>query len=162
MTDIAYHFTVTTKPPTSKGQMQPFNALKIGRGSYLHRVKEGKVTTIDATHLLRRFAADQALSVAHLWDMPKIVRDYLTKLDEGKRAAAQYAALDAAQDAANWAADAAWAAAVAAADAAAWYAAVRTAAARAADCAAARTAALDAARVDFNARVELAFQEMTQ
>jgi hypothetical protein len=158
-----YHFTITTERPTSKRQMQPFDALKIGRGSYLHRVKEGKVTTIDATHLLRRFAADQALSVAHLWDMPGIVRDYLTTLDEGKRAAAQYAALDAAQDAANWAA---WAAAVAAAEAAAWatawYAAVRTADAWAAACAAARTAALDAARVDFNARVERAFEGVTQ
>jgi hypothetical protein len=153
-----YHFTITTERPTSKRQMQPFDALKIGRGSYLHRVKEGKVTTIDATNLLRRFAADQALSVAHLWDMPKIVRDYLTKLDEGKRKAAQYAALYAAQEAPDWAA---WAAASAAADAARADAdgAADGAAARAADGAAARTAALDAARADFNARVVRAFED---
>lgn len=54
---------------------------------------------IDATHLLRRFAADQALSVSHLWDMPEVVREYLTTLDESKRTAA-WAASDAA-----WAAD---------------------------------------------------------
>lgn len=47
---------------------------------------------IDATHLLRRFAADQALIVAHLWDMPAIMREYLETLDESKRATARAAA----------------------------------------------------------------------
>lgn len=47
---------------------------------------------IDATHLLRRFAADQALSVANLWAMPPVVRRYLETLDESLRAAAGYAA----------------------------------------------------------------------
>ena len=37
-------------------------------------------------------AADQALSVAHLWDMPDIVREYLTTLDESKRVDAAEAA----------------------------------------------------------------------
>jgi len=41
--------------------------------------------SIDATTLLLRFAADQALSVAHLWEMPDSVRDYLTTLDETAR-----------------------------------------------------------------------------
>ena len=96
------------------------------------------LATIDATHLLRRFAADQALSVAHLWNMPEIVREYLTTLDESKRKAAGAAALDAAW----YAAGAAWYAADAAWDAA-WYAAGA------------------AARADFNSRVERAFKEMT-
>jgi hypothetical protein len=54
---------------------------------------------IDAEHLLRRFAADQALSVKHLWNMPGIVLEYLTTLDETKRAAAWEAARAATGDA---------------------------------------------------------------
>jgi hypothetical protein len=188
---------------------QPFDALKYAPGPYLHRVRVGGqiveqddkgastertiLATIDATHLMRRFAADQALSVAHLWNMPEVVREYLTTLDERKLDAA--VAAEAADWAAAWAAAraAAWAAARAAeaaaeaadwaaADAAvaAWYAAARAAAAwvaraageaaaRAAEAAAraaagdaARAAALAAARADFNARVERAFDGVTQ
>ena len=64
---------------------------------------------INAEHLLRRFAADQALSVVHRWDMPEVVRDYLTTLDYSKQAAARDAAR-AAMDATWAAARAAWAA----------------------------------------------------
>ena len=62
----------------------------------------------DATEFeMRRFARLAALDVAHLWDMPAIVREYLETGDETKRAAALDAALDAA-----------WAAALAARNAA--------------------------------------------
>ena len=37
-------------------------------------------------------ACQQALSVAHLWNMPRIVREYLETQDESKRAAACAAA----------------------------------------------------------------------
>jgi hypothetical protein len=166
----------------------PFDALRYAPGPYLHRVRVGGqiveqddkgastertiLATIDATHLMRRFAADQALSVAHLWNMPQIVRDYLTTLDDTKRAAARAAAAEAAARAAAEAA-AAWTAV----DAAAWdprdaaLDAARAAryavwdAARAAAARAARAAALDAARAtaraDFNSRVVRAFKEMT-
>ena len=103
------------------------------------------VATIDATHLLRRFAADQALSVAHLWDMPDVVRDYLMTLDEDKRAAAWAAARDAARATAR-------ATARAAARAAAWAAAAWAAAAWAAE-----DAHLTKAATDFNERVNAAF-----
>ena len=89
---------------------KPHQALQYAPGPMLHKVRYGGtiqrqedkgcssertiLATIDATHLLRRFAADQALSVAHLWDMPQVVRDYLTSLDEGLRAAARDAAWD--------------------------------------------------------------------
>ncbi len=104
---------------------RPAHALQYAPGPMLHKVIYGGdvqlqddkgcsqewtiLATIDATHLLRRFAADQALSVAHLWDMPQIVRDYLTTLDDGIRDAAWYAARYAA-----WATtkDAAWDAAM--------------------------------------------------
>ena len=58
---------------------------------------------------MRAHACWCALTVAHLWDMPVIVREYLETQDESKRAAARAAAWDAAWDAA-WAAtqDAAW------------------------------------------------------
>jgi len=99
---------------------------------------------IDVSDTLRRFACDQALSVARLWDMPAIVREYLETTDESKRAAAEDAAYAAAGDAAYAAAwdaagAAAWGAARAAAGAAAWGAA------RAAASAAAWGAAGDAA-----------------
>ena len=153
---------------------QPFDALQYVPGALLHRVVFGGdvqeqddkgvssertiLATIDATHLLRRFAADQALSVSHLWPMPDAVREYLTGLDESKRAAARDAAWDAARDAAwDAARDAAWAAARAAAWAAARAAA--WAAAEAAAEAAAWAAARDAARKEFNTRVEAAFAE---
>ena len=79
---------------------------------------------IDATDVLRKFARRCALDVAHLWDMPPVVRRFLETGDETIRAAARDAARDA-RDAA-WAAqaarDAAWAA-----WAAAWAAAPRAA-----------------------------------
>ncbi len=100
--------------------------------------------SIDATEILRSFARQCALDVAHLWNMPAVVRGYLENGDESKRAAAwdaaRAAAWAAARDAA-WAA--AWAAAGDAARAAAWAAARD--AARAAAWAAARDAAGDAA-----------------
>jgi hypothetical protein len=55
----------------------------------------------DVTALLRLYARKQALSVAHLWDMPKVVRDYLETGDEALRAAAEAAAWAAARDAAR-------------------------------------------------------------
>ena len=73
---------------------------------------------------MRRFARLAALDVAHLWDMPAIVREYLETGDETKCDAARDAARAAAQDAARaamyaaraaWVAGAAWAAAWAAA-----------------------------------------------
>lgn len=128
------------------------------------------VATVDATHLLRRFAADQALSVAHLWDMPDVVRDYLMTLDEDNRAAAWAAseaawwAAEAARNAAC-AADAAEAAAGEAARNAAWVAEAAAAwAASEAARFAARFAAwaeeaahLTKAATDFNERVNAAF-----
>ena len=79
---------------------------------------------IDATGVLRAFACKCALDVAHMWDMPPIVRKYLETGDESIRDAARDAAWDAAWDAARDAArDAAWAAARAAARAPAWAAA---------------------------------------
>ena len=71
---------------------------------------------LDATDLLREFARRCALDVAHLWDAPGIVLNYLRTGDESIRDAAWAAARDAAWDAAR---DAAWAAALAAARAAA-------------------------------------------
>ena len=114
---------------------------------------------------LRAFARWCALSVAHLWDMPAIVREYLTTGDESKRDAARAAtwaaARDAARDAARAAAwDAAWAAARDAAWDAAWaaaWAAARDAARDAAwdaAWAAAWAAAGDAARAAQNAELE--------
>ena len=100
---------------------------------------------------MRRFAADQALSVAHLWDMPQIVREYLTTLDESKRNAAWDAARSAAWSAARnarnaWDAWDAWDASWSARSAA-WNAAWD----------AARDAAWDAG-VEFDRRVYEAFQ----
>ena len=60
---------------------------------------------IDATALLRVFARQCALDVAHLWDMPPVVRQYLETGDESLRVAARDAAY-AAADAAVYAADA--------------------------------------------------------
>ena len=99
------------------------------------------IAAYDATAELRAFARRCALDVAHLWNMPVIVRKYLETGDESKRAAAWDAAWDAAGDA-TWGAawDAAGAAAGAAARDAAWDAA------RAAAGDAARAAAWDAAR----------------
>lgn len=100
----------------------PWRALQYAPGALLHKVEVGGnvmevsndkgvssertiLASKDATQLLRRFAADQALSVAHLWPMPDVVREYLTGLDEDKRDAAWDAAWDAARDAARPAAE---------------------------------------------------------
>jgi len=101
------------------------------------------VAMLDTTtteRLLREFARWCALSVAHLWDMPDVVRRYLETGDETIRDAASAAAWAAVRDAA-W--DAAWDAARDAARDAAWDAA--SAAARDAAWAAVRDAAWDAA-----------------
>jgi hypothetical protein len=103
------------------------------------------IASIDATHLLRRFAADQALGVSHLWDMPEVVRDYLTTLDETKRVTSNSAASTAAKRAVRpWACYATRMAAWESAEAAAWESA--EAAAMGAAWAAAKAAARDAAR----------------
>ncbi len=154
---------------------EPFDALQYAPGVKLHlvtyggKIVEGKdkgcssertiLKSINAEQLLRRFAADQALSVKHLWSMPTVVENYLLTLDETLRQAAW-----AATRAAAW--DAAWAAAWAAAEDAAWAAAWAAARAAAGDAAwaaaedAARAAAGDAAlaaRKEFNQRVYKAF-----
>lgn len=142
----------------------PFQALPYAPGPLLHKVRIGGtiretkgdkgvssertiLATVDATQLLRRFAADQALSVAHLWPMPDVVREYLTGLDEAKRSAAESAAESAAGSAATNAAwNAAWTAESAARSAA--ESAARSAARSAAESAkeiAARSAATNAA-----------------
>lgn len=66
------------------------------------------IARMDATPLLRYFARMQALSVAHLWDPPQVVLDYLMTGDESLRFAARFAAGAAARAAAG---AAAWAAA---------------------------------------------------
>ena len=99
---------------------KPHQALKFARGALLHIVECDRIEreddfklicrertiikSMDATDLLRRFAADQALSVAYLWDMPDIVRKYLTTIDDGLREDAWRSAQDAAM--AAW--DAVW------------------------------------------------------
>ncbi len=118
------------------------------------------IAMADATETLRAFARLCALDVAHLWDMPDIVRRYLETGDESIRAAARAAARDAAW-AAAWAAarvaawDAAWDAAWAAAWDASWAAAraAAWAAARVAARVAARDAAVDAAMGAQNTRL---------
>ncbi len=76
---------------------------------------------LDATDLLREFTRKCALDVAHLWEMPSIVRQYLETGDETIRAAAEAVAWAAAEVTAGvtaraaataaraaWAAEAAW------------------------------------------------------
>ena len=109
---------------------------------------------IDGTKLLREFARRCALDVAHLWDMPSVVRDYLETGNETIRAAARGVAVMADAWAAAMAAKGgAHAAASAAARAAVWAITAASAArgdaawgvAWAAAWAAARDAANDAA-----------------
>jgi len=73
---------------------------------------------IDTTEILKAFARRVALDVAHLWDAPEVVLEYLKTGNESLRDAARSAAWSAAWSAAD-AADAAWSAARSAADAAA-------------------------------------------
>ena len=120
----------------------------------------------DLTAVFRRFAAEQALSVAHLWDPPAVVMEYLMAAAAGQdrtdiRSLAGDAAYAVARDAAWAARDAAWAARAAAwaarvaAYAAAWAAAGAAGAARAAvwdaGAAGAAGAARDAASKRFGA-----------
>ena len=102
----------------------------------------------DATEGLRYFARMQALSVAHLWEPPDVVLDYLMTGDEVNRDAARASAWSAARDAAR---AVAWSAAWDAARASAW------AAARDAALDAARAVAWSAARADWHTLVADAF-----
>ena len=95
----------------------PFDALKYApgpnlalveaRGTVLEQADKGCSTyrriikRFDATELLRDQARKSALTVIHLWDAPKIVREYLETGDESKRAAAWAAARTAAVAAAR-------------------------------------------------------------
>jgi len=126
---------------------------------------------VDASVVMRAFARRCALDVAHMWDMPDVVREYLTTGDESIRDAARAAARDAAWDAARAAAsaaaraaarDAAWDAARDAAWDAAWDAARDAAwdAARAAAWAAAWAAARDSARAAQNEYFESMLMEL--
>ena len=106
---------------------------------------------VDGKKLLRKFARTCTLDVAHLWKMPKVVRQYLETGDEALRAVASAVASDAA-----WAAVSAVASAVA--RAATWAAASAAASAAAAGAAnaaawAARAAARDAASDAQNVRL---------
>jgi hypothetical protein len=94
---------------------------------------------VDASAVMRAFARRCALDVAHLWDMPPLVRSYLETGEESIMDAALAAALAAAR-----------AAALAAARAAAWDAAL----------AAARAAARDAARDAQNNHLEPLLMEI--
>ena len=62
----------------------------------------------DISPVLRQFARDCAISVAHLWDVPEIVREYLVSGDETLRSAAESAAWASVRSAAE---SAAWASA---------------------------------------------------
>ena len=145
----------------------PFDALQYAPGSRLHKVElEGDLVphgnpadkhvgrrrrilaSIDATELLRGFSRWCALQVIHLWDAPKVVREYLETGDESKRAAAWDAARAAAE---KVAAEKAYAA-----SAAAWAAAEKAvyAASAARDASAAAGAAQ---RQEFRRRVNEAF-----
>lgn len=97
------------------------------------------IAAIDATEILRSFARQCALDVAHLWSMPAVVQEFLDTGDETKRDAARAAAWVVARSAAR---DAALAAARNDARSAAMNAA--WSAARATARAAARAAALAA------------------
>lgn len=87
------------------GSAHPLDALKYAPGSTLcYDEYRGKIIEhgdpvdkfvgeqrrilrrMDATELLRYFARMQAVSVAHLWDAPDVVLDYLMTGDESLRA----------------------------------------------------------------------------
>ena len=93
----------------------PFDALRYAQGSFLDLI-EGpddaiahgdpvdkyagswriRIASIDATNLLREFACRCALDVAHVWQMPDVVRMYLDGTDRSDpaRAAARAAGWD--------------------------------------------------------------------
>jgi hypothetical protein len=56
---------------------------------------------IDISDVLREFVRKQALSVAHLWDMPEVTKKYLETGNESIRFAARSAAIAAAWDASS-------------------------------------------------------------
>lgn len=130
-----------------------FDALGFAPGNMLHRVecrdirgresdkfvcRERRILwSLDAEPVLRAFSRRVALDVAHLWDMPTVVREYLETGNEDLRDAARNVTRAATWDAAM---DAAWAAARYDAWAAAWAAATDAARYDA------RDAATDAAR----------------
>ena len=87
---------------------EPWDALQNAPGNHLHRVelrgelqphgdpidkwvgRERRILkSLDCEYFLRRYAKDQALIVAHRWDMPDIVREYLEGDDESLRAEAE-------------------------------------------------------------------------
>lgn len=111
---------------------RPIDAISYARGPILCAVElHGDITydddkacatsrhtlwMADATDVLRYFARWCALDVAHLWEAPQTVVDFLKTGDESKRAAAWNAARNTTWDAARIAAwdagsDSAWAAA---------------------------------------------------
>ena len=130
--------------------LEPFDALQFAPGNTLCLVEMGGtiihgddklvatertiICRMDAEEMLRYYARMQALSVAHLWDIPDVVLEYLMTSNEEIREAA-------------W--DAAWAAAGPATWAAAWATAGN----------AAMSAARSAARKDFNDLVYECFSE---
>jgi hypothetical protein len=93
--------------------VDPFDALRFAPGETLCLVRIGGevlhdhdklvcsertiVARMDATDMLRYSARMQAASVAHLWDAPDVVLDYLMTGDEVLRAAARDAAWAAAR-----------------------------------------------------------------
>ena len=82
----------------------------------LQRTANTSEVGVDASAVMRAFARRCALDVAHLWDMPPLVRSYLETGEES--------IMDAAGAAAAWAA--AWDAAWRPRGAAAWAAAIGT------------------------------------
>jgi hypothetical protein len=117
------------------GSVHPFDALQYAPGPLLHRVelagtivphgnpidkyaasRRRILASHNASDTLRCFARQCASDVLHLWDAPRVVKDYLSTGDESLREAAGAAAWAAARDAAGAAAwAAAWAASWAAA-----------------------------------------------
>ena len=165
-----------------------FQALEYAPGEILHKVylrgelqedsnkivgRERRIiATIDASNILRHFARKVALDVAHLWDPPQLLIDYLKTGDESTRIAARDAARTATWASAQTAAqDIVWTAAQTAARgaarAAAWGAAGAAAGAAAGDAArgatwaaawtAAGAAAGDAARWRWTAAQDAAW-----
>ena len=142
---------------------RPLDALHYAPGSLLCRVEDRKDITEekdklvcrerriiwrqDATDMLRAFARQCAADVAHLWDPPEVVLQYLRTGDETLRAAAWDAARAAARAAAE---DAARAAAWDATEDAGWDAAW----------AATWDAARDAARDAQNKKLEAYIRDM--
>ena len=144
----------------------PFDALKYAHGNMLHLVKLGGtvaighkedrwtasertiIKTIDASGALRKFACDQAMSVAHFWHMPEVVKEYLTSRMPSLRKAARTAAIAAARKA-PWAV---WAA-IEATREAAWEAAFKAA------MEATRENCIDTARAEFKHLVTNKFEK---